>query len=166
MSIIPVDRSVLFVHHSGIFFQFSPVPLILGSLFFIWLRYFQERKEREAQAEEHGWTVVVHHKGRKKTTDTESGVVVGSVATSTILDKMTKKKNKPVGLDFYRFQKREAHRSGMINFGNCLFEVHPRKSSVILLLGVVKELSSMSFFLLNVFVVFHKNLSLIMSYRI
>lgn len=76
----------------------------------------QERKEREARAAEGGWTVVVHHKGRKKTTDSESGVVVGSVAHAVVTDKMAKKKNKEVGLDFYRFQKREAQRNGMLNF--------------------------------------------------
>ncbi|KAJ6806049.1 uncharacterized protein M6B38_177270 [Iris pallida] len=71
----------------------------------------EERKTREALAAEGGWTVVVHHKGRKKTTDTESGISVGSVAPAAVLDKMGKKKNKEVGLDFYRFQKREAQRN-------------------------------------------------------
>lgn len=70
----------------------------------------QERKEREALAAEGGWTVVVHQKGRKKTTDTESGITVGSVAPAAVVDKMSKKKNKDVPLDFYRFQKREAKR--------------------------------------------------------
>ncbi|WOK91445.1 hypothetical protein Cni_G00136 [Canna indica] len=71
----------------------------------------QERKEREALAAEGGWTVVVHQKGRKKTTDTESGITVGSVAQAAVLDNMTRKKHKEVPLDFYRFQKREAQRS-------------------------------------------------------
>uniref|UniRef100_A0A5B6ZQF5 Ribosomal RNA-processing protein 7 C-terminal domain-containing protein n=2 Tax=Davidia involucrata TaxID=16924 RepID=A0A5B6ZQF5_DAVIN len=71
----------------------------------------QAREEREARAAEGGWTVVVHHKGRKKTTDSESGVTVGSVAPAAVLDKMAKKKSKEVGLDFYRFQKREAQRN-------------------------------------------------------
>ncbi|PIN12800.1 hypothetical protein CDL12_14594 [Handroanthus impetiginosus] len=71
----------------------------------------QARAEREAQAAEGGWTVVVHHKGRKKTTDAESGIAVGSVAQAAVLDKMAKKKKNDVGLDFYRFQKREAHRN-------------------------------------------------------
>ncbi|KAK3018707.1 hypothetical protein RJ639_005048, partial [Escallonia herrerae] len=71
------------------------------------------RKEREARAAEGGWTVVVHNKGRKKTTDTESGIVVGSVAQAAVMDKMDKKKSKEVGLDFYRFQKREAKRNGV-----------------------------------------------------
>lgn len=71
----------------------------------------QERKEREAQAAEGGWTVVVHHKGRKKTTDTESGTTVGSVAQALVEDKMSNKKRKEVGLDFYRFQRREAQRN-------------------------------------------------------
>ncbi|KAL2252342.1 uncharacterized protein LOC105167502 isoform X1 [Sesamum indicum] len=71
----------------------------------------QARAEREAQAAEGGWTVVVHHKGRKKTTDAESGIAVGSVAQAAVIDKMAQKKKKEVGLDFYRFQKREAHRN-------------------------------------------------------
>lgn len=71
----------------------------------------QARREREAKAAEGGWTVVVHHKGRKKTSDAESGTVVGSVAQAAVLDKMAKKKNKDAGPDFYRFQKREAHRN-------------------------------------------------------
>ncbi|KAL3636522.1 hypothetical protein CASFOL_018821 [Castilleja foliolosa] len=71
----------------------------------------QARVAREAQAAEGGWTVVVQHRGRKKTTDAESGVAVGSVAQAAVLDKMSKKKTKEVGIDFYRFQKREAHRN-------------------------------------------------------
>ncbi|KAB1211088.1 hypothetical protein CJ030_MR6G018074 [Morella rubra] len=74
-------------------------------------RQEQERKEREAQAAEGGWTVVVHHKGRKKTTDAESGVTVGSVAQAAVEDKMARKKHKEVGLNFYRFQRREAQRN-------------------------------------------------------
>lgn len=73
----------------------------------------QERKEREALAAEGGWTVVTHHKGRKKTTEAESGTVVGSVSQTALEIKMSKKKTKEVGLDFYRFQKREAKRNGM-----------------------------------------------------
>ncbi|KAA8530511.1 hypothetical protein F0562_005220 [Nyssa sinensis] len=71
----------------------------------------QIRKEREARATEGGWTVVVHHKGRTKTTDSESGITMGSVAPSSVLDKMAKKKSKEVGLDFYQFQKRVAQRN-------------------------------------------------------
>lgn len=71
----------------------------------------QERKEREARAAEGGWTVVVHHKGRKKTTEVETGVTVGSVAQAAVVDKMGKKKSKEVSLDFYRFKKREALRN-------------------------------------------------------
>ncbi|ESW33341.1 hypothetical protein PHAVU_001G061500 [Phaseolus vulgaris] len=70
----------------------------------------EERKEKEALAAEGGWTVVVHHKGRKKTTDSETGIAVGSVAQAAVENKMTKKKCKEVGLDFYRFQRREAQR--------------------------------------------------------
>ncbi|XP_049396585.1 uncharacterized protein LOC125860632 isoform X1 [Solanum stenotomum] len=71
----------------------------------------QERKEKEALAAEDGWTVVVHHKGRKKTTDSETGIAVGSVSQAAVMDNMDKKKKKDVGLDFYRFQKREAKRN-------------------------------------------------------
>ncbi|KAF8407924.1 hypothetical protein HHK36_007063 [Tetracentron sinense] len=71
----------------------------------------QARKDREARAAEGGWTVVVHHKGRKKTTDSESGITVGSVAQAAVVDKMAKKKSKEVGIDFYRFQRREAQRN-------------------------------------------------------
>lgn len=90
---------------------------VVSSYFFfhIWLILFiQERKEKEALAAEDGWTVVVHHKGRKKTTDSETGIAVGSVSQAAVMDNMDKKKNKDVGLDFYRFQKREAKRNGML----------------------------------------------------
>lgn len=71
----------------------------------------QARAEKLAQAAEGGWTVVVHQKGRKKTTDAESGIAVGSVAQAAVLDKMGKKKNTNVGLDFYQFNRKEAHRN-------------------------------------------------------
>lgn len=71
----------------------------------------EERKAKEALAADGGWTVVVHHKGRKKTTDSESGIAVGSVAQVAVENKLAKKKHKEVGLDFYRFQKREAQRN-------------------------------------------------------
>jgi ribosomal RNA-processing protein 7 len=76
----------------------------------------QERKTKEALAAEGGWTVVAHHKGRKKTTDSESGIAVGSVAQAAAVNKLANKKLKEVGLDFYRFQKREAQRNGMAYF--------------------------------------------------
>ena len=72
----------------------------------------QAKAEKLAQAAEGGWTVVVHQKGRKKTTESESGIAVGSVAQAAVLDKMGKKKKKEVGLDFYQFNRREAHRNG------------------------------------------------------
>ncbi|XP_047981651.1 uncharacterized protein LOC125222850 isoform X2 [Salvia hispanica] len=71
----------------------------------------QAKAEKLAQAAEGGWTVVVHQKGRKKTTESESGIAVGSVAQAAVLDKMGKKKKKEVGLDFYQFNRREAHRN-------------------------------------------------------
>ncbi|XP_057433330.1 ribosomal RNA-processing protein 7 [Lotus japonicus] len=74
----------------------------------------EERKEKEALAADGGWTVVVHHKGRKKTTESESGIAVGSVAQAAVENKMSKKKPKEVGLDFYRFQKKEAHRNELM----------------------------------------------------
>lgn len=84
--------------------------------------HFQARKEQEALAAEGGWTVVVHHKGRKKTTDAESGIAVGSVAQAAVLEKEAKKKSKTkdIGVDFYRFQKREAQRNGMLNLTNII----------------------------------------------
>lgn len=72
---------------------------------------YQERKEREARAAEEGWTVVVHHKGRKKTTDAETGTAVGSVSLAAMQEKMANKKPKEVAPNFYRFQ--AAHLSGM-----------------------------------------------------
>ncbi|XP_058723081.1 uncharacterized protein LOC131594894 isoform X2 [Vicia villosa] len=74
----------------------------------------EEKKAKEALAAEGGWTVVVQRKGRKKTTDSESGIAVGSVAQAAVEDKLAKKKNKEVGLDFYRFQKREAQRNELM----------------------------------------------------
>uniref|UniRef100_A0A7N0TAI2 Ribosomal RNA-processing protein 7 C-terminal domain-containing protein n=1 Tax=Kalanchoe fedtschenkoi TaxID=63787 RepID=A0A7N0TAI2_KALFE len=74
----------------------------------------QERKEREARIAEDGWTVVEHHKGRKKTTDAESGTAVGSVTQAAAHDQLAKKKQKGVGPDFYRFQKREAQRNAVM----------------------------------------------------
>lgn len=72
----------------------------------------QARKDREAKIAEDGWTVVVHRKGGKKTSDPESGVVVGSVSQGAVLHNTDRKKSKEtVGLDFYRFQRREAQRS-------------------------------------------------------
>jgi ribosomal RNA-processing protein 7 len=76
----------------------------------------QQRKAKEAIAAEGGWTVVAHHKGRKKTTDSESGIVVGSVAQAAAENKLAKKKPKEVGLDFYCFQKRVAQRNGIAYF--------------------------------------------------
>ncbi|KAK4346373.1 hypothetical protein RND71_032712 [Anisodus tanguticus] len=71
----------------------------------------QEKKEKEALAAEDGWTVVVHLKGRKKTTDSETGIAVGSISQAAVMDNVAKKKDKDVELDFYRFQKREAKRN-------------------------------------------------------
>lgn len=85
----------------------------------------QEREEREALAAEGGWTVVTHHKGRKKTKDAESGITVGSVAPAVAEDQMAKKKQKEVGLNFYRFQRKEAHRNGMYVRWFCFTLVYP-----------------------------------------
>ncbi|XP_021680029.2 uncharacterized protein LOC110664602 isoform X2 [Hevea brasiliensis] len=74
----------------------------------------QERNEREARVAEDGWTVVVHHKGRKKTTDSQSGITVGSVAPAVAESQLTKKKHKEIGPDFYRVQKREAQRNEIL----------------------------------------------------
>ncbi|KAG2251734.1 hypothetical protein Bca52824_081870 [Brassica carinata] len=75
----------------------------------------QGKQEREGKASEGGWTVVVHHKGRKKTTDTESGTAVGSVSRAALEDKLAKKKQTEiVGHGFYRFQRRDAQRSELL----------------------------------------------------
>ncbi|XP_076937912.1 uncharacterized protein LOC143605822 isoform X2 [Bidens hawaiensis] len=76
-----------------------------------WAQKEKERKERLEEAADGGWTVVTHFKGRKKTTDAESGTTVGSVAQAAVMDKMSKKKDKQVGINFYSFQKREAQRN-------------------------------------------------------
>lgn len=78
-------------------------------------RLEQEKQEREAKAAEGGWTVVVHHRGRKKTTDAESGTAVGSVSQAALEDKVAKKKKTEiVGHGFYRFQRRDAQRSELL----------------------------------------------------
>ncbi|KAH9604029.1 hypothetical protein KSS87_015016 [Heliosperma pusillum] len=74
----------------------------------------QANREKQENLAEDGWTVVVHRKGGKKTTDSESGVSVGSVAEAAVREKLAMKKSKDVGLDFYRFQRKEANRSGML----------------------------------------------------
>lgn len=70
----------------------------------------------------------MHQKGRKKTTESETGTAVGA-AHAAVTDRIAKKKNKEVGLDFYRFQKREARRSGMliivINFLQSAYKSRP-----------------------------------------
>ena len=66
--------------------------------------------------------MVVHHKGRKKTTDAESGTAVGSVSQAALEDKVAKKKKTEiVGHGFYRFQRRDAQRSG-----KSLLLIYPR----------------------------------------
>uniref|UniRef100_A0A2P2JML8 Ribosomal RNA-processing protein 7 C-terminal domain-containing protein n=2 Tax=Rhizophora mucronata TaxID=61149 RepID=A0A2P2JML8_RHIMU len=74
----------------------------------------QERKEREARIAEEGWTVVKQHKGRKKSADAESGITVGSVAQAVVEDQTNKKKRKEVGLNFYRFQIKDAQRNEIL----------------------------------------------------
>ncbi|CAN8232998.1 unnamed protein product [Cochlearia groenlandica] len=75
----------------------------------------QEKQNREAKAAEGGWTVVVHHKGRKKTTETESGTAVGSVSQAALEDQLAKKKQSQiVAPGFYRFQRREAQRNELM----------------------------------------------------
>lgn len=77
-------------------------------------------EEREARAAEDGWAVV-HHKGRKKTTDAETGIAVGSVSLAAMQHKMAKMKPKEVDMNFYRFQRREAHLSGMSSLLNMTY---------------------------------------------
>ncbi|WMV18964.1 hypothetical protein MTR67_012349 [Solanum verrucosum] len=105
----------------------------------------QERKENEPLAAEDGWTVVVHHKGRKKTTDSETGIAVGSVSQAAVMDNMDKKKKKGVGLDFYRFQKREAKRNGML-IVFFIFLILPCSISILIF---IYFLSLVTFFILG-----------------
>lgn len=78
-------------------------------------RLEQEKQEKEAKAAEGGWTVVVHHKGRKKTTETETGTAVGSFSQAALEDKIAKKKqSEPVAHGFYRFQRRDAQRNELL----------------------------------------------------
>jgi hypothetical protein len=93
----------------------------LGLACYLTYLIYQERKEREARAAEEGWTVVVQHKGRKKTTDAETGTAVGSVSLAAMQEKMANKKPKDVAPNFYRFHKREARLSGM----STLFKMVP-----------------------------------------
>ncbi|KAH7440990.1 hypothetical protein KP509_03G019700 [Ceratopteris richardii] len=71
------------------------------------------RQERETAAAEEGWTVVTRHKGRKKTTDSESGITVGGIAPAAVENKQ-KKKTTETALNFYRFQRREARRNEIL----------------------------------------------------
>lgn len=74
----------------------------------------QEKREREAAAAEEGWTVVVSKTGRKKTTD-DTGIAVGAVSAAAVVERAKKKQKTDVAVDFYRFQKREARRSGKLD---------------------------------------------------
>lgn len=78
----------------------------------------KERKEREAASAAEGWTVVVHHKGRKKTVDSESGIAIGSVGLAAAQAKNAKKKAKESAVTFYRFQRREARRNEIMELQN------------------------------------------------
>lgn len=78
----------------------------------------KERKEREAASAAEGWTVVVHHKGRKKTVDSESGIAMGSVGLAAAQAKRAKKKAKESAVTFYRFQRREARRNEIMELQN------------------------------------------------
>ncbi|KAM7258682.1 hypothetical protein ACFE04_014423 [Oxalis oulophora] len=82
----------------------------------------QERKEREARDEAEGWTVVSHHKGRKKTTDSESGLTMGAVSLAAASEfreekekKLMKKKQTEALPEFYRFQRKEAQMSEILS---------------------------------------------------
>ncbi|KAG6544578.1 hypothetical protein Mapa_014000 [Marchantia paleacea] len=72
------------------------------------------RLEKMAAAEEEGWTLVVGNKGRKKTTDTESGVRVGAISSLAAEEKSKKQSKKETTDDFYRFQRRDARRNEVL----------------------------------------------------
>ncbi|CAA7055543.1 unnamed protein product [Microthlaspi erraticum] len=78
-------------------------------------RLEEEKQMKEAKAAEGGWTVVVHHKGRKKTTESETGTAVGSVSQAANEYKMANMKpSEIVGQGFYRFQRRDAQRNELL----------------------------------------------------
>eukprot|EP00850_Spirogloea_muscicola_P024877 SM001680S02645 [mRNA] locus=s1680:54:749:+ [translate_table: standard] len=72
------------------------------------------KQEREAQAaKDDGWTLVVGRLGRRKTTEAATGVTVGAVAPAAVAAR--KRSHGQQGQsDFYRFQRRETHRSEVL----------------------------------------------------
>ncbi|KAK9105399.1 hypothetical protein Scep_022243 [Stephania cephalantha] len=77
----------------------------------------EEDSEKIRNADD-GWVVVEHQKGRKKTTDSKSGITVGSVAQAALLELANKKKHKDVELGFYRNQRKEAQRNEIMMLQN------------------------------------------------
>ncbi|KAG4912440.1 hypothetical protein JHK84_052901 [Glycine max] len=84
-----------------------------------------KKREKPVLQKGVGWTVVLHHKGRKKTRDSESGIAVVSVAQAPVENKMAKKKHKGVGLDFY-VQIKEVQRNEIMTL-QCKFEEDKRR---------------------------------------
>ncbi|GJY62018.1 endoglucanase 8-like protein [Tanacetum coccineum] len=113
----------------------------------------EEKKEREKEAAG-GCTVVGQNKGRKKTTEAESGMTVGSVPPAAIMDKLSKKKDKEVGHNFYRFKRREAQRNDAFICsllpGTSQFQVEYSPGGLILKAGGsnMQHVTSLSFLLL------------------
>ncbi|KAF9587266.1 hypothetical protein IFM89_039513, partial [Coptis chinensis] len=69
------------------------------------------RKEKEALSRRWWMDLAVDKdKGREENYDAESGTTMGSVAL-VILEKMGKKKSNDLGLNFYKFQRKEAQRN-------------------------------------------------------
>ncbi|KAL5154124.1 Ribosomal RNA-processing protein 7 [Glycine soja] len=85
----------------------------------------RKKREKPVLQKGVGWTVVLHHKGRKKTRDSESGIAVVSVAQAPVENKMAKKKHKGVGLDFY-VQIKEVQRNEIMTL-QCKFEEDKRR---------------------------------------
>lgn len=84
-----------------------------------WFEENEERKERaaaekRAMMEGDGWTVVTSTKGRKRNRDEEGTTAVGAVTQGRAQGTAQRKKKLAVG-DFYRFQKREQHRSELLS---------------------------------------------------
>ncbi|KAK9114584.1 hypothetical protein Syun_021381 [Stephania yunnanensis] len=77
----------------------------------------EEDSEKIRNADD-GWVVVEHQKGRKKTTDSKSGITVGSVAQAALLELANKKKHKDVELGFYRNQRKDAQRNEIMMLQN------------------------------------------------
>ncbi|KAG2710001.1 hypothetical protein I3760_04G005200 [Carya illinoinensis] len=108
-------KEKLVIYFFPIFIQeahFFPLLWSLSSCYGTYMR--KGKKEKLKLLKGAGHLSYIYHKGRKKTTDAESGTTVAFIALAAVEDKMAKKKHEEVGLNFYCFQRREAQRNGMM----------------------------------------------------